>query len=53
MFQLTGNKILENFLEYINIKMGLQSFIHCDEYAAIVSHNSTNDRLTTLENVTD
>ena len=51
IFQLTGNKTLENLLEFLNTKMGLQSFNHGFECAAIAGQNSTNDRLTILENI--
>ena len=51
IFQLTGNKTLENLVEFVNTKMGLQSFGHGVEYAAIVGQNSTNDCLTRLENM--
>ena len=44
IFQLTGNKTLENLLEFVNTKVGLQSFSHGVEYAAIAGQNSTNDR---------
>ena len=37
--------------EFVNTKMGLQSFSSDVEYAAIAGQNSTNDRLTSLENV--
>ena len=45
-----GNKTLENLLELVNTKMGLQSFSHGVEYVVTVGHNSKNDRLTRLEN---
>ena len=48
-FQLTGNRTLENLLEFVNNKMGLQSFSHNVENAAIVGQNSTNNRLTRLQ----
>ena len=51
IFQLNGNKTLENLLEFVNTKMGLQSFCHGVEYAAMAGRNSTNDRLTRLENM--
>ena len=51
IFQLTGNKTLKNLLEFVNIKMGLQSLSHGVEYAAVVGQNSINDRLTRLENM--
>ena len=35
IFQLTGNKTLETLLEFVNTKMGLQSFSHGVEYAAM------------------
>ena len=51
IFQLMGNTTLENLLELVNKKMGLQSFSYGVEYAAIASQNSTNDRLTRIENM--
>ena len=52
IFQLTGNKTLENLLKFVNTKMGLQLLSHDVEYAAIAGQNSTNnDRLTRLENM--
>ena len=33
--ELTEHKIFENLLESVNTKMGLQTFSHGDEYAAI------------------
>ena len=38
-------------LEFVNTKVGLQSFSHAVEYAAIVGQNSTNDCLTRPENI--
>ena len=51
IFQLMGNTTLENLLELVNKKMGLQSFSYGVEYAAIASQNSTNDCLTRIENM--
>ena len=51
MSELTEHKTFENLLESINTKMGLQTFSHGDEYAAIADQNSINDCLTRLENM--
>ena len=53
IFQLSGNKTLKNLLEFVNTKMGLQSVSHGVEYAAIADQNSTNNRLTRLETMTE
>ena len=45
IFQLTGNKTLRNFLEFVNTKMGIQSLSHSVEYAAIVDQNCTHERI--------
>ena len=51
IFQLPGNKTLENLLEFVNTKMGLQWFSHGVEYAAAVGQNSTDDWLTRIEDM--
>ena len=51
IFQRAGNKTLENLLEFVNTKMGLQWFSHSVEYAATVGQNSTNDQLTRIEDM--
>ena len=40
-------------LEFVNTKMGLQSFNHCVEYGAIAGQNFTNDRLTRIKLLVD
>lgn len=52
IFQLTGIKTQENVSEFVNSKMGLQPFSHGVEYTVIEGHNSINDLLTILGNMT-
>lgn len=50
LFQLSGNKNIENLLEFISVKMGMTSLSNIDTAAAL-KRNKRDDRIERLENL--